>query len=48
MRCLYPLILANAGTQIAKRAGAAGLLRSTSVEFFNLGPGIRRDERVKC
>ena len=38
----YPLIPANAGTQIVERRSFEIALK---IEFLHLDPGIRRDER---
>ncbi len=45
---LNPLIPANAGTQMTKRGRRLGFLNITlSIAPYDLGPGIRRDERRK-
>jgi hypothetical protein len=43
----FPLIPANAGTQIEKPCDQKSERHDPQPEPFHLGPGIRRDERKK-
>jgi len=44
----FPVIPANAGTQIIKRLGwKAGDANFRPAAPYDLGPGIRRDERME-